>query len=207
MPRISAPTVADHVARQEGAVLRAAAKLFAERGFAAVTMGDIAAEVGLKRNSLYRYFPDKDHLLLACFRNEIDQLVALATPAKDSRSGRERLRRWITVQFDYATQPEHRLFVELANELGALDPQVRTMVEAEHERLYATATQIVADALTEAERAGHDPVLVAQMVSGLLRAGAEAVAHGTARNKVRSELLQAALAIVDGSSSVSRQEG
>src|SRR5690606_10118161 len=71
VPRISAESVAAHVARQEAAVLDAAVRLFSERGYSEVTIGDIAAEVGLARNSLYRYFPDKDHILLAWFRREL----------------------------------------------------------------------------------------------------------------------------------------
>ena len=52
MPRIKADTIADHVAQQRAAVLDAAVRLFTERGYAEVSLGDVAAEVGLARNSL-----------------------------------------------------------------------------------------------------------------------------------------------------------
>ena len=38
-------------------VLDGAAKLFTERGYAAVTLRDIAAEVGIRHTSLYHHVP------------------------------------------------------------------------------------------------------------------------------------------------------
>ncbi|MEZ5136913.1 MAG: helix-turn-helix domain-containing protein [Acidimicrobiales bacterium] len=69
-PRITAPTIAEHAACQETAILDAAADLFAERGVVGTEMADIAEAVGIARSSLYRYFPDKDHILLAWFERD-----------------------------------------------------------------------------------------------------------------------------------------
>lgn len=44
-------------------VRRAALELFAERGYAAVSMRQIAAEVGVQAGALYLYTPDKQSLL------------------------------------------------------------------------------------------------------------------------------------------------
>ena len=76
MPRISADTIAEHVARQEAAVLDAAVRLFVERGYREVGLADIAAEVGLARSSLYRYVPDKAHLLVQWYRREVPAQTA-----------------------------------------------------------------------------------------------------------------------------------
>lgn len=62
---------ARQLARQEQAVFDAAIALFTDRGYGAVTLADIAAEVGLARNSLYRYFPDKAAILLRWYRTEL----------------------------------------------------------------------------------------------------------------------------------------
>ena len=48
-----------------------AIRLFLERGYENVTLGDIAVGIGLARNSLYRYFPDKAHILLRWFQSEL----------------------------------------------------------------------------------------------------------------------------------------
>src|SRR3954451_1642730 len=46
--------------------LRAARELFAERGYAAVTMDEIAAAVGVTKPLLYNYFGNKERLYIAC---------------------------------------------------------------------------------------------------------------------------------------------
>ena len=43
-------------------ILQAAGRLFAQRGYAAVSVGEIAAEVGVTKAALYHHFPGKDEL-------------------------------------------------------------------------------------------------------------------------------------------------
>lgn len=45
-------------------LLAAAAALFAERGFGGTSMADIAERVGVRKASLYNYYPSKDELLM-----------------------------------------------------------------------------------------------------------------------------------------------
>lgn len=64
------------------ALLDAAARRFAERGFAATTMRDIAGGAHMLPGSLYYHFPSKDHLLVAVYEagvRELDEAVAAAT--------------------------------------------------------------------------------------------------------------------------------
>ncbi len=200
MPRITGPTIAAHVAQQEQAVVRAATELFAERGFATVTMADIAERVGLARSSLYRYFPDKDHILLAWLRRENTALVqrSAAIAASDA-APHVRLRRWLRLQLDYLQEPDHQLFAQIAASLGELTPEVLDAVVEEHRRLYATVEPIVVDALgtSGVGRVRRDPSLVAGLVVGLLRAANEALGRGVPRGRVRRELERAAVAVVE----------
>jgi AcrR family transcriptional regulator len=57
--------------------LTAAHTLFAERGFAAVTMDEVAAEVGVTKPLLYNYFGNKEQLYIACMKRSGDALVAM----------------------------------------------------------------------------------------------------------------------------------
>jgi AcrR family transcriptional regulator len=60
-----------------GPRIRAAAlKLFARQGFAAVSMRQIAAEVGLQAGALYLYTPDKETLLFDLLRTHMEDLIA-----------------------------------------------------------------------------------------------------------------------------------
>lgn len=57
----SAPKYAPGIARVE-AILAAAAEVFAERGFEAATMTEIAARSGTAIGSMYRFFPTREAL-------------------------------------------------------------------------------------------------------------------------------------------------
>lgn len=58
------------------AVRDAARQLFARHGFAAVSMRQIAAEVGVQVGALYAYTPDKQALLYDLLRSHMDDLLA-----------------------------------------------------------------------------------------------------------------------------------
>lgn len=62
MPRISAPTVAEHHARQRRALLDAARALLAETG-EAPSMAAVGRRAGLARSSVYQYFASPAALL------------------------------------------------------------------------------------------------------------------------------------------------
>jgi AcrR family transcriptional regulator len=59
----------------------AAHALFAERGYAAVTMDGVAAAVGVTKPLLYNYFGNKEQLYLACLERAGDGLVATIVDA------------------------------------------------------------------------------------------------------------------------------
>ena len=64
----------------------AALKLFARHGFAAVSMRQIAAEVGVQAGALYLYTPDKETLLFDLLKAHMDDLLA-AWDADDPGGG------------------------------------------------------------------------------------------------------------------------
>lgn len=67
--------------------LLAAHALFAERGYAAVKMDEIAAAVGVTKPLLYNYFGNKEQLYIACMERAGDSLTAtVAEAVADSAS-------------------------------------------------------------------------------------------------------------------------
>jgi AcrR family transcriptional regulator len=75
--------------RTEEALLDAAVALLRERGVEAVTVGDIAAAVGMAPATIYRRFGDKEGLIREAFRRFTDsalQMLALAPSAPPPRS-------------------------------------------------------------------------------------------------------------------------
>lgn len=69
MPRITAPTLIEHRRKTSESILDAAERILAGMRVRDTppppTMGAIAAEVGLARSALYRYFPDVDGIIEA----------------------------------------------------------------------------------------------------------------------------------------------
>jgi len=197
VPRITADTVAEHIAQQEAAVIAAATRLFAERGVAQVSLATIASEVGLARNSLYRYFPDKGHILAAWFRAELAPLQEASTAiATADEPADERLEAWLRLHLDYLTAPEHQAMMTAATEMSSVTDDVRADIAEGHRDLYATLGLIVGDLLRDADPP-RDARVVTMLVTGLLRSAADLVVGGGAdTDGVRTELLRAARATV-----------
>ena len=196
MPKIAAATVAEHVAHQEAAVIEAAARLFTEHGADHVTLGDIAAAVGLKRNSLYRYFPDKGHILAAWFRAELAPLLATCTAIAAGEDGpNEQLDEWLTVQLDYLLAPEHQALLTSAAELSSVGDDVREQIGAGHRELYATLATIL-DRLVATDGAPtRDVAVITMLIAGLLRSTTDLIRAGHDARTARTELLRAAHAV------------
>lgn len=66
-------------------LLDAGITLFAEKGFAATTVGEIEAAVGLqpRRGALYKHYPSKEALLEEAVRRHIDSVAIGATQVGD----------------------------------------------------------------------------------------------------------------------------
>jgi AcrR family transcriptional regulator len=171
MPKISAPTVIEHVAHQEAAVLDAAIALFVRHGYDHVTMAEIAAKVGLARNSLYRYFPDKAHIMVRWFRTELPIQVAVAADALSGDAPTAvRLRRYVDAQLDYAATPAHGLIASLVGVVPTVGEQIRLEFMASHRDLLAPLDAALRRAgLTNAT----DRSIVADLIGGLINAGAD----------------------------------
>lgn len=62
-------------------ILKAAAELFAERGYYEVAVGDIADRAGIGRPSFYYYFVDKEKAARALFDSYVERILAAAERA------------------------------------------------------------------------------------------------------------------------------
>jgi len=193
MPKIAADSVHEHVARQEAAVIAAAIKLFNERGVRDVSLTDIANEVGLARNSLYRYFPDKAHILAAWFRVTIAPLVELCNViATSDQPAIDRLTQWVEAQFGYLTAPDHAAMLIASSEMTTMPDDVRTELGSGHRELYGSLVQILRDAF--ADHPDRDLETVTMLIAATVRSAAELARSGTDPAIVRAELRRAAIA-------------
>ena len=74
-PPAKPPQVRRRTAVRRRELIAAAARLFAARGYYAVTVDDIGEAVGLTGPALYRHFSSKEALLVAVFDEVIEELT------------------------------------------------------------------------------------------------------------------------------------
>lgn len=79
-------------------IIDAAARLFAQRGFAAVSIDEIGAEVGISGPAIYRHYRSKEALLSEVVSATVDQLyeAAVAAAAVPQTAAREVVRALVT---------------------------------------------------------------------------------------------------------------
>lgn len=72
MPVVKTNVLAERRRDRLQRIYQAFEELIAERGYAAVTLTDVAEQAGLARTSIYKYFDTKDSLLLGFTGRELD---------------------------------------------------------------------------------------------------------------------------------------
>ena len=98
------------VATTHAAIERAAFRLFGEHGFDAVTMADIAAEVGVGRRTLFRYFESKNDIPWGQFDRTLDGFRAILAAQPADLPLHEAVHRSVVAFNDFPAdaEPSHR---------------------------------------------------------------------------------------------------
>lgn len=125
-----------------GPRIRAAAlRLFAQHGYAAVSMRQIAAEVGVQAGALYNYIPDKQSLLVSLMQGHMSDLMEAwqAEPLADSALGK--LERFVRFHIRYHMERPDAVFIAYM-ELRNLSEENFAAIEAMR-RSYEDALEIV----------------------------------------------------------------
>ena len=135
MPKVSAA----HLAARRQQIADAAARLFAERGFARTTMADVVSASGLSMGAVYRYFPSKNDLVLAVVARR-DGPVDGQFPGETPTELLIRLAGYIAPE----SGAEHaRLVTQIWGDAAVL-PDLAAVVRASHQRLQAHLSGLIA---------------------------------------------------------------
>ncbi len=81
-------------------LLETAKAAFARKG-AEASLEEIAQSAGVGIGTLYRHFPNRDALISAVYRNEIEQLARAAERLVETHRPAEALREWMVLFIDY----------------------------------------------------------------------------------------------------------
>ena len=124
---------------------RTIAHLFAEKGYHAASMRDIARHLHMNQASLYYYFENKEEILFALMNDAMDQaLRTLEQICASEISPEEKLNRVLRFYTSYYAGDQH-LLVLLVNEMDALNQEYRDILIRKQRRYLLLFTSILED--------------------------------------------------------------
>jgi AcrR family transcriptional regulator len=186
VPKLWEASVDAHRDAVREAVLDAAWQLAAERGIRGVTMSQVAAEAGVGRATLYRYYPDVEAILTAAHERHVEHHLAHLTTLAASAGAAtgDALARLEAVLGAFATICFER--GRGGEVLGALVHTAAATRGAE-DRVVALVTDMVAEAAQAgAVDAQTPPVELARFAVHALMAASEAADEAGVERVVRS---------------------
>lgn len=124
MPRIRAGSIEEHKVLTRRQILDAARILLAETGNGDLNLGELAAEAGIGRTTLYEYFKDRDDLIASLVEDALPGVIA-----------------GLVARMDRKKNPDELLLdlAELVVEFVATDPVLGLILHREVPRLGSNA--------------------------------------------------------------------
>lgn len=149
-------------ARRRAAIEQAALRLFAERGYDATTLAQVAEEAEVAPRTVSMYFPSKLHLALSYATDAAERLAAELEGRRAGASAIGTITGWLTAEFDARAED-----VELSAAMLRANAEIRG---AETPELAAAMARVVAAIAADIGRAADDPVvaLAGGAVKGVL---------------------------------------
>jgi AcrR family transcriptional regulator len=117
-------------AEREKQILGVAERVFANAGYQATSMDEIATEVGLSKPMLYEYFGSKEGLLLACLQRCKRELLDATSRAAAAAEAPEQLLYDCLLAFFRFSDGHSQAWALLRNEFSIPDASVNTELEA-----------------------------------------------------------------------------
>lgn len=158
--------------RTEALIRETAARLIARHGYEAMSMRQLAAEVGVQAAALYRYFPTKEDLLFALMREHMEQLLASwAEAAPTGAPAPERLTAFVRNHIHFHVERRHSTHVNNM-ELRSLSSQRLSAILKMRNTYEKELRQILRDGAADGSFTVDDVTLTAmaiiQMITGVI---------------------------------------
>jgi len=111
-------------ARRRAAIIRAAFELFAERGYDATTVADIAEAAEVAPRTVSMYFPAKQDIAMSRLGDGVASLTAAIQDRRPGETVHEVFGRWLLAS---QAEPEDRELYRLARRMFAANPDLAAL--------------------------------------------------------------------------------
>jgi AcrR family transcriptional regulator len=149
------------------AILRAAARMFRQRGFADTGMRDIADAADLSPANLYHYFRGKDEILFYCQDRALDRMIeTVAAARREERSAIGRLRRVLVAHLGVLLDEVAGATAHLQTE--ALPPDLRGRIVRKRDRYERALRRLIEEGAAQGECVAADPAITTRAMLGAL---------------------------------------
>lgn len=146
MPRITAPTVAEHRDQRRADLVAAGQELLVTKGSDAVTMTAVAARAGLSRTAVYEYFTSTDELVAVVLSDQMvpwqEALRQRLHAAPPETGDLDTVRIYVEVAMGLVADGHHSLVVLLT--MDTLTEDVRHRLSAAHAAVAAPVGKALA---------------------------------------------------------------
>jgi len=146
VPRITAPTVAEHRDQRRADLVAAGQELLVTKGSDAVTMTAVAARAGLSRTAVYEYFTSTDELVAVVLSDQMvpwqEALRQRLHAAPPETGDLDTVRIYVEVAMGLVADGHHSLVVLLT--MDTLTEDVRHRLSAAHAAVAAPVGKALA---------------------------------------------------------------
>ena len=142
--------------------------LFAERGYAAVSMRQIASKVGLQVGALYNYFPDKQAILSELLINHMENLLQTWHKQKLPEKSDKLLGFFVDFHIEYHLNRPEEVFIAYM-ELRNLSPENFEKIESLRNKYELVLSKILSDGVNKNLFSCEETKIASLAIIGMLK--------------------------------------
>ena len=145
-----ARTIGSYGPKTLEAIRKAGLRLIFEQGYSAMSLRDLAAEVGIQVGSLYNHISTKQELLFELVQDHVNELIRQLDLALEGKQGpEEKLRAFVAFHVTYHMSRKREVFIA-NSELRSLEPKNYEAIVALRSAYEARLARILSRAFPKA---------------------------------------------------------